>query len=319
MRKEHKYLLLIVILLAIGVGYAFLNANLSINGTANIRENTWNVHFINYQRSINSTVTPISEPEIDDDSTTEISYEVSFLEPGDYYEFTVDVINTGTLDATVDSLVTTVFDGNNELSSIPDYLEYSITYLDGSEYVVPHDLKIKVKETIIVGLAFKKDITIAQYEEAKGKTFHFNMKLNSLQGDNTDEPAYVYTNSFSYFYVGEEIPNEAQILKSYQNIPTKVFLRLTVVKGIIDKIDLGYIYNGNAYFIPPYIKSDDVTIRATYEYLLSFMGEDECSFYSGNSISCGSVYGYIHGSITAEDDVLICKASDLYAYCEIND
>ncbi len=316
MRKEHKYLLLIVILLAIGVGYAFLNANLKINGTANIRENTWNVHFENYQRTVNSYVIPTSEPEIDGDTTTEISYEVSFLEPGDYYEFTVDVINTGTLDATVDSLVTTVFEGNNELSSMPDYLDYSITYLDGSEYVVPHDLKIKVKETIIVGLGFKRDITLAQYEEAKGKTFRFNMKLNSLQGDNTDAPAYVYTNSEDYYYIGEEIPSEAIILNSYQNIPTKTFLRLTVVKGIIDKIDLGYIYNGNAYFIPPYIPSDDETFEATFAYLSSFMGNDICD-NTNSSISCDSVFGYHSEHLYAKDPYLTCHALDLYAYCEI--
>ncbi len=317
MRKEHKYLLLIVILLSLGVGYAFLNANLTINGTANIKDNTWNVHFVNYQRSYNSTASTISEPVIEGDTTTEISYEVSFQEPGDYYEFTVDVINTGTLNAIIDSLETTVFDGDNELSGIPDYFDYSVTYGNGNEYVLPHELKIKIKDTLLVSLGFKRDITAAQYEEIAGKSFRFNMKVNSIQGSNAGAPTYVYTNSPQYNYVGEELPIEAHVYHNYEDIQTKAFLRHKIVRGIIESTDMGYKYNGGVVFITPYAPNrQDDSFEEVSEELLSIF---DCTDYTpGYAIDCGCFYGYTSSPLRAIDGYFSCYASDLNSYCQFS-
>ena len=41
-------------LLLIGVVYAILQANLQINGTAKIKDNTWDIHFDNIQINENS-------------------------------------------------------------------------------------------------------------------------------------------------------------------------------------------------------------------------------------------------------------------------
>ena len=46
-KKQRNSLLLVILLLAVTIGYAVLTTNLKILGTANIKSNTWDVHFEN--------------------------------------------------------------------------------------------------------------------------------------------------------------------------------------------------------------------------------------------------------------------------------
>ena len=46
-RKKTITVLLFILLCSIGIGYAFLRTNLTINGTGKIRGNTWDIHFEN--------------------------------------------------------------------------------------------------------------------------------------------------------------------------------------------------------------------------------------------------------------------------------
>ena len=322
MRREHKYLLLIVILLSIVVGYAFLNVELKINGTATIKNPKWNVHFENYQKTYNTTVYDLSEPEIEGDNTTEIEYSVTFLEPGDVYEFTVDIKNSGNINANIDSLETTVFDGENELSGIPDYIDYSITYANGDEYLIPHELKLKQKETIAVRIKFKRSITSAQYEEITGKTLRFHTVINCVQGESSSVPNYVYTNSKYQFNVGADAPEQAVYYDDYHDINTSVFLRHKLVMGKIESTELGYIHDGNAYFVPSFSvdNNDDFFDRVT-NVMMSEFGEDVCSYYSEYDYRCYAVSAYVyHGYyISAEDDDFKCVLSDLYSYCALKE
>lgn len=85
---------------------------------------TWDVHFSNIKVTPGS-VNPIIPAVIK--SGTALNYEIYLENLGDYYEFTVDVENTGTLDARLDSLVTSKLR--------PDqlkYFEYRVTYSNGA-------------------------------------------------------------------------------------------------------------------------------------------------------------------------------------------
>ena len=98
-KKKNLTSLIIVLFLCIGLGYAFLNATLNINGTAKIMDATWDIHFTNLQVTSGSVVigTGDSAAAITSDNTV-ISYTITFKEPGEFYEFTVDAKNFGTLD-----------------------------------------------------------------------------------------------------------------------------------------------------------------------------------------------------------------------------
>ena len=96
--KNKKYTLFLIVLLCISIGYAVLNTTLNINGKSSISKNTWDVHFDNVV--VNSgSVEAIKIPTIENYTT--LDFEAKLNLPGDYYEFTVDVVNNGTIDAMI--------------------------------------------------------------------------------------------------------------------------------------------------------------------------------------------------------------------------
>ena len=135
-KKDKNNVLLIIgillLIVVVGVGYAGLNATLNINGTASIGTNTWNVYFSNVQ------VNPLSvdadeDPETSGTNTLEVQYEVTLDQPGDFYEFTIDVVNGGTLDAVLQSQSLTGAESY-------DFINYTVTKADGT--AIPSDLEL---------------------------------------------------------------------------------------------------------------------------------------------------------------------------------
>src|SRR5574344_295746 len=81
----------------LSVGYASLSATLNINGSATVKQNTWGVQFQNtVTPTANSNVTATS---LTRTSSSQIDFEVTLAKPGDIFEFTAVIENTGTIDA----------------------------------------------------------------------------------------------------------------------------------------------------------------------------------------------------------------------------
>ena len=163
MRRKNTQMttnILIVSLLLIGVVYALLQTNLQIDGIAKILHNTWDVHFDNIQISEDSV--PIGENDsqatIDPENNCKIDFEVTLNIPGDFYEFTVDVVNEGTIDGMIGTLNKTLTINNETVQEVPDYLNYTITYDDGVEIEEHHKVSAGTVETYKVRLEFKTDI-----------------------------------------------------------------------------------------------------------------------------------------------------------------
>lgn len=124
-KRRNKILLLILLILGISIGYAALATTLKINGTTHVGGNVWDVHWANVgdiQKSNATTVTTAAA--VDQSDNTKVGFNVSLNEPGDYYEFQVDAVNAGTLDAMV---------GIVSQATVPDYVNLTMTYADGSE------------------------------------------------------------------------------------------------------------------------------------------------------------------------------------------
>ena len=317
LNKEHSILLIIILVLLLGIGYAFLNTQLKINGTADIYDGRWNVHFENYQETANSTVSPTSgnAPVITGDTTTEINYAVNFNEPGDVYEFTVFLVNGGTLNADVISLDTTVKVGDVVVTDIPAYIDYSISYANGDEYILPHSLSTESSEQIRVRVGYKQDITTAQYEESKLKTLHFNLKAVCIQSENTNA-VYLYTDDFNItFHVGQRIPLEAEVGTSLSDVSNDIFLRHKMVNGIIERTDIGlYPYNSTLFLS----YGDDVQKTSDYldslyhnedDYLCVQSIENEFIYY------CSDIIIDMQNGIVASRDNLHCVVNGGTSYC----
>ena len=163
-KRRAKYLLLLLIL-CISVGYAILQSNLTINGTAHMNNPTWDIHWNNVQITSGSvTGTNVTLPATIDSAKTTVSYSIKLPKPGDFYEFTVDAVNEGTIDGMIDTISSKM--NGTEISTLPAYLNYSITYSDGSSLQANQKLKASASETYKVRVEFKKDITNEQLPES---------------------------------------------------------------------------------------------------------------------------------------------------------
>ena len=67
-KNLYKSIILLVIL-AIGIGYAYLTSNLSITGATEVVANTWDIHFDNLNVT-NGSVTASTPAEIDSNETS---------------------------------------------------------------------------------------------------------------------------------------------------------------------------------------------------------------------------------------------------------
>ena len=199
---RHKYkrkttiLGLITIILLLGLGYAFLTANLNINGASSINNPTWNIYWDNVQ-VMDGSVTGdavINEPTIDSNKTT-VSFRVKLSKPGDYYEFTVDAKNDGTIDAMIESINRKL--NNQPITSLPDYLTYTVTYDDDSEIALNQALLHNTKKTYKVKVAYKDDLNPEDLPDTN-QSLNFKFDVTYKQGDEniiTEESSTVIFNS----------------------------------------------------------------------------------------------------------------------------
>ena len=159
--KRRAKLLLVLLLLFISVGYAILQTNLNITGVAGISNANWDIHWENVQVTTGSvTGTNVTTPATIDNVKTTVNYNIKLNKPGDFYEFTVDAVNDGSIDAMIDTISSKM--NCSAITTLPDYLDYSVTYYDGAQIKANQELKADTSETYKVRVEFKKDIEASQ-------------------------------------------------------------------------------------------------------------------------------------------------------------
>ena len=187
--KDNIKIILILLVVCLGIGYSYLNTELNINGTANINSANWNVYWNNVQVESGSVTAPT--PTIDSDKTT-VSYTVTLEKPRDYYEFTVDAVNAGTIDAMINSID---FKLNGvTITTLPDYLGYTVTYEDGIELEPNHLLAANSTETYKVNIKYRDDIELNQIP-ATNQTISLQLTVIYRQATENavEKPQVVYT------------------------------------------------------------------------------------------------------------------------------
>ncbi|MBR3211289.1 MAG: hypothetical protein IKF71_05090 [Bacilli bacterium] len=183
MRRSKKDILLFgffIFVLFLGIGYAFLNASLTINGTSSFKAGNWNVYFDNVQVTSGSVSLSQgdSAPVIDSDTKTTVSYTISLKEPGEFYEFTVDIVNDGSIDAMIGSISSKLNGTEISVSNpIPSYLSYEVTYIDDTPIAVYHYLKGNTTETYKIRVSYKTDIGVNDLPStAANLSFQFGVR-----------------------------------------------------------------------------------------------------------------------------------------------
>ena len=203
-RRESKTKYLLILLLLIAVGYAAIATTLKINGSADVKSARWDVYWENPQvlsGSVTNTAPTLSE------SDTKATFDVTLNEPGDYYEFTIDAVNNGSLDAKIDTdgIVKQVKNSSGEVVN-PTILKYEVTNNDQEHTAIQegHILAKKsgntpTKETYRVRVEYRNDSGINPEDlDDNDLVFTIEFSVKYVQGPKGATPSPQPSGAISY-------------------------------------------------------------------------------------------------------------------------
>lgn len=187
-RKINKSIIIILILF-ISIGFAALTSNLNILSNVTFLPQSFNIYFDNLQ--VNQNSSNLDNPTLSNDDTT-VTFTSTINEPGDFYEFSFDVVNAGTMDAALDEIVKS---GLTETQA--QYLDYTAKYYGEREIHEDDILHAGYKEKIVVRVEYKYNIENVPSLGNVSFTFGLNYIKRDLQKDYGEE-------TWSIEYTGSE-------------------------------------------------------------------------------------------------------------------
>ena len=134
---------------------------------------TWKILFKNVV--VDSGSVTLDKPVISSTQTS-MEYQATLSTLGEYYKFDADIVNEGNVDAKIYSIEM------NELSDTQKkYLEYKITYKDGTP-IKEEDILLKGEtKKITVLLKFRNDITRKEDLPSTDQTLKLDYKINYIE------------------------------------------------------------------------------------------------------------------------------------------
>ena len=176
--KKTLYLVLGLLLLSIcslTIVYAALSAVLRISGNSEVVASNWDIHLANPEVKSGSVHNNL--PIINGNS---LSFNTTLSLPGDYYEFTVDVVNEGTIDAMIDSVSITP-----ELTTEQArYIKYEVSYQNGESISSKQTLKKGTTTPIKVRIEYRNDINASDLPSSE-TNLSLKVTLLYIQSDGT--------------------------------------------------------------------------------------------------------------------------------------
>ena len=177
MKKSNNKGLITLVLIAvfgISLGYAAISRTLTITGTSGIKNNSWDVHFedvVVTEGSVEATKAAVIE-----ENSTKVDYSVSLALPGDFYEFTVNVKNGGSVPAKLSANPTI-----SGVSTEQDvYINYTVKYADGTEIQANDELDPEEEKTLKVRVEFDGTISADQLPTSN-ETMQLSFSMDYIQ------------------------------------------------------------------------------------------------------------------------------------------
>ena len=312
-KKNPTVYLLITLLLGITLGYAYLNTELNINGTTNITSANWSIYWDNIVFGSNN-VTDVTTPATISQGLTEVTFNVNFKEPGDTYEFTVDAVNDGSIDAMISTFSKGVYAANGTTpKTLPDYLEYTVTDSDGDEIIVNRLLEAGNTETYKVRVHYKEDISSSQLPSTNDN-YVFKFSVTYVQADENaiKKEKIIHPLEVSTVDTGDGLYEDGDGNYYYRGANPNNYLRFEFLKWRIIGIDDNGIKimsltpiiikdDGDNNHSIPYDASNEVlyeVYRNTYVYDY-YMSSDDIRFSYNSSDYCyGEDPDWYHGCNT---------------------
>lgn len=177
--------IVMISVLTLTVVYAALSTTLNINGNTQVMAASWDVYLDNVQ--LNSSSVSTTAPEITNKTTA--TFSTTLTKPGDFYEFTIDVVNNGTIDAMIASITKTPELTDDQKK----YLNYIIEYQNGESITTKQLVSKKSFVRLKVKVEYRKDITSSDLPTSK-ETLNLSFKVNYVQSDNSNDNVTINNN-----------------------------------------------------------------------------------------------------------------------------
>ena len=159
------------------IAYAALNAVLEINGNAEVVASTWDIKLANpivTSGSVNSNLPTIL-------SNKEASFTATLNIPGEFYEFTIDVVNNGSIDAMIDSVTKTPTLSEKQAK----YLNYIVEYQNGESINTKQLVEANSFVRLKVKVEFRKDL-VASDLPSTTEELDLAFTVNYVQSDDSN-------------------------------------------------------------------------------------------------------------------------------------
>ena len=181
--KTLSLVALIVAVLGLGVAFAALSSQLTINGSAKAQAGSWNIHFAKTLDMPTQTTGDASftEPTLSD--TSILGFKATVTKPGDSVTYYFDIVNSGTVDALVDNYVFESGYQDCAATRVSDHPECKLYDFNSDGVINGSDYSV-IKASIKYGLYYtdnNKKI-IAGDEIRAGETKHAKLVVEYLSG-----------------------------------------------------------------------------------------------------------------------------------------
>ena len=179
--KDRKVLtlglcLILVCVFTLTIAYAALNAVLTIQGSAQVTSADWDIHLANPKVTNGSVTTTV--PTLT--SGNSLTFSTTLNMPGDFYEFTVDVVNSGSIDAMIEKVTKTP-----ELTTDQaKYLNYEVSYQNGESITNKQVIASGVTMPIKVRVEYRKDLSSTDLPTGQVQ-LTLGLVLDYIQSDGT--------------------------------------------------------------------------------------------------------------------------------------
>ena len=315
-KKRTVYTIILVVIAILVVGFAILSSTLNIfGGLAVIGGNTFDIKWNNVVVNENSTGVASTEPAIsnnDNGTSKQVDFAVTLNTPGKFYEFTVDAVNAGTIDAMISDYYYHILDVNGNPVDV-DFLIFKVSYADDIQLSTGHLLRAGLSATYKVRVEFSNDISGNELPEGE-TVYRFEFGVTYVQADDTAfEPG-----------SGSSLPEIPDAI-THTSISSGTYYRLngnTVSIGDLSE-DMGDVFT-NLNSIPD-VGSINFALKHTIENnqvnrvgIAIQNGNSEVSLdWSSGCYQAGTISNTITSLFNSLDGGF-CQNEGTYIYCDSN-
>ena len=280
MKKNKKTTFLIILVLFIAIGYAYLSASLGIVGQGRFNPAEWGLYFNNskliyYDKDKDPYIDDYLQYTINENGVEfEINAELEY--PGDYYVINVDIVNAGTIDAVANIISVTGLTEEQE-----QYADYEIMFADKQPITQGISLKAGETDTISILLKYKEDVTEEIItKENKTATFTIGLEYQAGKGTTREKRKALLKDGPTVNAKIKEVAGPSSAEVSWDDTNVKAIKRSYTIKDE-NRIDNNLISTTSSE-APIYIWFEDGTIyyyADTYDEII--MNEDSSELFRG--------------------------------------